>query len=63
MSTHVVYDPPTAATGRAPQEQHPSWLVMYGAWSPFLWALSRFATVDRKSIVIAAPEPGNWPSA
>jgi hypothetical protein len=53
-----VYDPAQRRAAEELGSGHPGWLVMYGSHSRLIWAFSRFATHDGRSIVIARREQG-----
>jgi hypothetical protein len=48
------YDPERRRAAEILEARHPAWLVMYGSYSRLLWAWSRFATRDGKSVLIAS---------
>ncbi len=51
------YDPAKRRAAEVLEVRNPGWLVMYGSYSRLLWAWSRFATRDGRSILIASRDP------
>jgi hypothetical protein len=51
------YDPERRRAAEILETRNPDWLVMYGPYSRLLWAWSRFATRDGKSILVASRDP------
>ena len=51
------YDPEKRRAAEVLEIRNPGWLVMYGSYSRHLWAWSRFATRDGRSILIASHDP------